>query len=227
MKRIIFLGLIMVSLPGFAQESVVVRDLETWSAIGVKKKLNDDWEFAASQQFRFRENSSSLNNTFTELNLDYSPIKRLSIGLGYRYILDRDPDDFDITHLRRWNLDFGYSYKLNRIRVKSRLRFQNKLETSKYRDENDFAVNTIRLKLGIDYNIKGSKLKPYFDTEIFKQHQKLEDNRLSKFRVTAGTSLKMKGLGRLKCFYRFEKELGITYPQSVYIIGVNYFFKLK
>lgn len=223
-----FLGvLILISAQCFAQESVIVRDLQTWTSVGVKKRINKELDFSLSQELRLWQNSGKLDNTFTELGFKYSPIKRLSFGLGYRYILDRDADDLRIEHVRRWNLDIGYNYKFDRFKVFSRFRYQNKADFTKYADDNDYAVNNLRLLVGTKYNIKGSKITPYFTIEIYRRYEKLQDSRFGKFRLTTGASLNMKGIGKMKVYYRYQKELGVNFPETTYIIGLNYFFNWK
>lgn len=208
---------------------IEVRDLETWSAAGVKLKLNKDWEFGLSEQLRLKTNSSIVSSYFTEVDATYGGWGNWEVGAGLRFIRDNDTEG-DVqgyeNHLR-FNMDLGYKHKVERLKLSYRFRYQNKNELGFSASEGDYLNHHVRFKLGLDYNIKDWKLDPKVSTELFRHFETGEINGFDKFRVTIGTNYKVKKVGTFKAFYRMERELNATYPKTTNIIGVAYAYTFK
>jgi len=68
------------------------QDFQQWSKIGVSYDFNKDLSVSFDQAFRFRENASIADVTFSNLSLKYDLIKKWSVAIGYRYI-----NDFDLS----------------------------------------------------------------------------------------------------------------------------------
>jgi hypothetical protein len=205
------------------------KDLENWSSIGLKYKLNKKWSFELEEHLRLDENISEIGEYFTQLSTEYSVSKKFELGAGFRYISENDNEGKiqGYENHFRFNLDASYKHKINDFSVKYRLRYQNKNELGVSSSEGDYANQHIRFKTTIGHNFKNWKLDPKFSAEIFNHFEKGEENGFDKYRLTLGTDYKFKDAGTLGLFYRVEKQLNETIPKSKNIIGLKYTYTIK
>ncbi|MFT4521584.1 MAG: hypothetical protein ACI8ZN_000521 [Bacteroidia bacterium] len=229
-KLLIISVLILISaLNSTAQNGtyVTVQDLELWSAVEVKYKLNKRWSFQLEEQWRLKDNARITDQYFTELSATRTFKKKLFVTIGGRYIGENDNvgkiQGYE-NHLR-WMFDLGYKQKMNRFELQGRVRYQTKNELGISKEEGDLADNTLRFKLASEYNIPKWKFDPELSGEIFRDVSDLKD--FSKFRFTVGTSYSFKKLGKLAAFYRLEKQLNTTYPKTTNIVAVKYAYTFK
>jgi len=225
---IVFIS-ITCTMSFFAQNEDT-NDLASWNAIALEYKLNDKFNFSLEQHLRFKDNISTVDTYFTQLESSYEFIKNFKILGGLRYIRDNDTEGNyqGYENHFRFHLDAIYKHKLNRFSLAYRIRYQNKNELGISVDEGDYARKNIRIKTSLGYNIRKWPLDPKFSAEIFNSHQKEDDNNgFSKYRLTLGTDFKIKNMGEIKLYYRVEKELNVDVPETINIIGLKYTYKIK
>jgi hypothetical protein len=213
---------------GFSQNDDT-SDLENWSSIGLKYELNKKWSFELEEQIRLDENISEISEYFTQFDASYDLLKNFKLGGGLRYIRENDNEgNIQGYENHFWfNIDATYKQKLNDFTLKYRLRYQNKNELGVSASEGDFAKQKLRFKTGVAYNIKKWKLDPEFSAELFHDFGKEETSEFSKYRLTFGTEYDIKKLGTIGLFYRIEKELNTSIPETTNIIGLSYTYTIK
>lgn len=240
LKKFALLIFIMATTGTFAQDSTVVRDFELWTGVNLKKSfLDKKLTFRLSQEFRFEDNSTSINNYFTEFGAKYELIDGLRLGAGYRFI--RNNRNSGYRNEGRFFADASYRHKLDRFSFGYRLRFQNQSALGNV--TNDDVYNKLRLRIKAGYNIPNWKLDPYLSAEGFYTIATDNINYVStitesekhagfeKFRLTLGTSYKINKWFKIDGFYRLEREIGsfpLHYgtPRTYFIGGINLTFKL-
>lgn len=204
-------------------------DWASWNTIGVEYKLNKKWSFGLEEQFRLKENFSETDEFFTELSADYELFNNFKLGAGIRYIRENDNvgkvQGYE-NHFR-FQLDASYKHDINDFTIGYRLRYQNKNELGVSYDEGDYVNQNVRFKTSVDYNIKNWRLDPKFSAEIFNQFQEGEENDFNKYRLTFGTDYKIKNIGEVGVYYRFEKELNVDVPDTKNILGLSFIYKIK
>lgn len=226
----------------WAQDSTTVRDFELWTGVSVQKSfLDKKLKLALTEEFRFNDNSTRINNFFTEVEAGYEFYKNMTIGIGYRFIKNNQKNGF-VTENRLY-ADLGYSHKINRLKLSYRFRYQHQSEAGTRNDDALFPSAKMRLKLKAEYNIKKWKLDPYFSMEGFYAMETdaytyidpymitNKVNGFEKLRFTLGTAYKINDLMELGAFYRIERELKsyplfYNTPATYYIAGLNLTFKL-
>lgn len=204
-----------------------VRDFETWNSIALNYKLSKKLKLGLEQQLRLNDNSSNWNQNFTELSGRVKLNKNFNVRLEYRY-LRRNDNEGNIQGTRKYHriaINTGYSKKINRITLGTRLQYQTRSQFGDLAPLNSDPIQKFRWKISGEYNIKKWKLDPVFSAEIFQPL--FTESDLEKYRLTIGTKYDLKKWGSLKAFYRFEKELNVTYPLASHILGVNYTYTLK
>lgn len=210
----------------WAQEN---RDFETWTSAEFRYRPSKKWRLGLETQLRLKENSSEIDGYFGELTGGYEIFKGFRATLGVRLISKNDNTGKQqgYENFVRLHADALYKHKIDRLGLNYRLRYQTRDELGVTNENGDFADNTIRLKIGTEYNIRKWKLDPQLSAEIFHQNERNEDEGFDKFRITFGTEYKFKKWGRLGVFYRFEREINKTNPASTDIIRLQYVYTLK
>lgn len=232
--------LLLLLFPYFlsAQDSTVIRDFETWNGLSLDKSFIDNrLDFQLTQEFRFSDNSTYLNNFFTELQTDFEIFDGLKFGGGYRFIRNRK--NSGTVSENRFYTYLAYKHSIERFSLSYRFQFQNQKEIADIAD----AVSKFRLKMKIDYNVKGWKFDPYFSAEAFYAN---ETNRIEyvegieevnsvsgfeKMRYTLGTDYKFNKTFSVGAYLRMESEfksypLFYNTPAKYYILGINLGIKL-
>lgn len=224
---IIFSMALLFSVVSFSQEgySVVTQDLESWNSLQLKYKVNKKFGIGLEHGLRLNQNASVVDQSLTELNFKWKPVSGLFFGTGFRYIADRGGNNlFDNDF--RFNLDAGFKHDINRLEFKYCLRYQNRNEIGLSTEEGDYFRNYLRLKAGVSYNIKNWKLDPTFSTELYRDMTRYTGS-FDRLRFTLGTDYSLGKAGKIGAFYRIERELGVSYPKTTYIIGLGYTFTIK
>ena len=185
------------------------QDFQQWSKIGVSYDFNNDVSFSFDQAFRFRENASLADVTFSNLSLKYDLVKKWSLAIGYRYITDFDLSQNTSTSYRIYT-DINYSKKYKRWRIKNRFRYQ-------YQEENF----TLRDKIFLKYNIRRTPLEPFTAFELF-----FKDSEFKKWRYTLGVSHPFLKEFDIDVFYRLQKSFNINNPKQLHILGLGIEYKI-
>lgn len=184
------------------------KDFQQWSKIGVYYDLNKDLSVSLDQAFRFRENASLTDVSFSNLALKYD-IKKWSVAIGYRYITDFDLSQ-NTSISQRIYTDISYSKKKKRWRIKNRLRYQ-------YQEENF----TLRDKIFLKYNIRKTPLEPFTTFELF-----FKDSEFKKWRYTLGVSHPLLKEFDIDVFYRLQQSFNTNNPKQLHILGLGVEYKL-
>ena len=243
MKHILF-GFIVVffSAIGFTQDSTVVSDYETWAGITVQKSfLEKKLGLGFTHEFRFDDNSSHLDQYFSELTVDYELFKNFKAGVGYRFIRNNKKSGY--VNEGRIFVDLDYKHKIDRWTLSYRFRFQNQDELGLKKDDGDDITQKYRLRFKLAYNIKKVKLDPYISLEGFYTRSNQGINYIEtiterkiysgfeKLRYTIGLDYTIKKYFEIGAFYRIEQGFksytgAFNSPSTYYIGGINLNFKL-
>jgi len=225
--KLMLLNMVLFSNLNFAQTGDT--DWVSWNTLGVNYKV-EKWSFGLEEQFRYKENFSQVDSYFTQLEVGYKLFKGFKLGAGARYIRNNDNVGSiqGYENFFRFQFDGTYKHQINNLEIEYRFRYQNKNELGVSTDDGDYPTHTFRLKTSFEYNFKNWKLDPKFSAEIFNRFQEKEDdNGYSKYRLTLGTDYKLKKMGKIGLFYRFEKELNVDLPDIKNIIGLKYIYSFK
>lgn len=217
MRHYLFgLAILAMTVSAYAQETVLVRDLESWNAVQLEKDFGK-LALQTELQTRWSDNATSLNQYFGEVGLEYKLFKPIKVAVAYRFGKENEKEGF--VNANRFHFDLNYSKKLGDFRWDSRVRYQTKSEA----DEID-PINKIRFRTGFEYNISNWKLDPKLSVEYFRLTNSALDPH-DKMRYTLSTKYKINKHNAIGAFYRIEQELKETYPANYYIIGLNYRIK--
>ena len=99
------------------QETILVRDFESWNSIGIAYKPSKNWLFELDEQLRLKENASVINAYFTEFETKYSVTNHWSFTGGFRYIRENDNKGKNQGYksLYRYQFDLKYQHDIKRF----------------------------------------------------------------------------------------------------------------
>lgn len=184
------------------------QDFQLWSKVGASYDLNKDLSVSLDQAFRFRENASLPDVTFSNLSLKYDLIKKWSVAIGYRYITDFDLSQNTFNSHRIYS-DINYRKKKKRWLMKNRLRYQ-------YQEENF----TLRDKVSLSYNIRKTPLEPFTAFELF-----FKDSEFKKWRYTLGASYPFLKEFEIDVYYRLQQSFNTNNLKQLHILGLGIEYK--
>lgn len=184
------------------------QDFQLWSKVGASYDLNKDLSVSLDQAFRFRENASLPDVTFSNLSLKYDLIKKWSVAIGYRYITDFDLSQNTFNSHRIYS-DINYRKKKKRWLMKNRLRYQ-------YQEENF----TLRDKVSLSYNIRKTPLEPFTAFELF-----FKDSEFKKWRYTLGASYPFLKEFDIDVYYRLQQSFNTNNLKQLHILGLGIEYK--
>jgi long-subunit fatty acid transport protein len=204
-------------------ETIEISDLETWNSIQVGYKLNKNWSFDFEEQLRLKNNSSEIGSYFSELSTTYKLPSDIKLAAGFRYSRENDTKGAKQGYREqfRYQVDVSYQHKLSKLELSYRIRYQNKREFSFTESLNKDAIQKMRFKVGLNYNIPKWKFDPNISLELFNQISGTNTG-FDAFRFTSGTDYKLNKHNKIGLYYRLERELNKVYPKSTHIIGIEY-----
>ena len=109
-KLIILVSLLLSYLSAQGQTEVIVRDFETWSNIGVNKEFDNNFKINFEQGLRLYNNTSSVDQYFSNLELIGKFNKSFSIAGGLRYLRKIDKDNGEFENFIRFHADLNYKH---------------------------------------------------------------------------------------------------------------------
>lgn len=225
MNKLWILLLGFVTFSSFGQneyDTIVIRDIESWTSASFEYKLNKDLTFNISPQLRLDKNSSQLERYLIDFEMNYDLSKNIEFGLGYRFYGENKKSGIQTGH--RYNIDGKYKFEISRFNGYARLRYQSGRE---FGNGNNAWNNHFRLKTKFEYNFKGWKLDPEVSAEFFRSSGRNIDAQFDKMRFTIGSSYKFNKHHSISFFYGGEKQLNTSYPKTTYLFGIGYKYTLK
>ena len=201
-------------------------DFGTWHGVEVGGELTKRFGISVEQQLRLENNSSSVDQTFTQLQLEYDLPKGFEVGAAYR--LSWSPGrEGAYTDRHRYNLDVSYGRDIWKLKAKLRARFQHKPSPYEFNDrlKPDDSPMHVRLKLSVSYRDwkdwkPGAEFEVYFRTNP-------NDNGIGKLRYRLFLDYDLPKKQEISMFYMIQTDHTGKQPQFESIIGVEYSFEWK
>ena len=220
----ILLLLVILSVPQslLAQETKVVRDLHLWTGAAIEKSWKD-WSFTLSEEIRFKQNISEINNYFTEAELRYRINKNFALEGGYRFTRDRNSDG-SYDNLTRYNLDLRFRTSLDPFSIHYRLRYQKEVEGFNLIDPTVDYEKYVRNRIRLRYN-KYIRIKPYVSAELFRLFQPDSYSKLHYIRVLGGIRYEAGKAGLFNFAFGFNREFEKNNPATIYQFRINYTYQ--
>ena len=217
-----------------AQES---NDLEGWSSVQLDIKATERLSFSAAEHLRYKNDISTLNTYFTQLETNYEIFKGFQLGAGVRFIKKNDDigNKQGIESHFRYQIDARYKHKVNQLNLSYRFRYQNKNELGFSEEEGDIAKEQLRFMMDIGYKLKPIGIVFKLKGELFDNISKGSGSKvINRNRFTLMASKRFNKVGKFSIFYRVQETIkpqeNLFLPDfttvSKRIIGLKYSYLL-
>ncbi len=195
------------------------KDFCIWTTVNIEKKFSKKFTAAISQEIRFDENATQLDNAFTNLTAEYNFTKSLNASLNYRLINKRLIDGY-YQQRNRIYVDVAYRYKNNDYSFTFRTRFQDQFRNVFFENAEQPPVWYWRNKLTFKYNLKD--FKPYSYVEVFYPLNDPVINTIDNLRWAVGCNYDFTKRHSLNLYYLINKEINVKNPVTSFIAGIEY-----
>jgi hypothetical protein len=215
MKKI----LIVLFLSGvYIFSNAQVKDIQLWAGPIVKYNINKKFRLDFEQQFRFNQNISKYDFTFSEFSVRYSVLNYLDLKAVYRHTFSPSGQtETAITENDKSRVCFdastGTEIFNTGIKAGYRLRYQDSWENT-----TKTASHYLRNRFDLSYNL--SKLvDPYADWEsYFRLDGK---NKWRQHRYTIGLSWRVTKKLDIDSYFRYQKEINVKRPETDFVLGLG------
>lgn len=215
--------LVILCLFCMEKNNAQTSDFSTWTRFGIQADLGSKLELEGTEGIRLNNNSSQLDEIYTELSLGFSPWKFLELGGNYRFIHNRKADG-SRENLNRFDIDLKLKSEIKRFDFEYRFRWET---YPTFANENPDHVFFLRHKLAAEYDIRKCKITPYFSGELFFKFRDSKADELRKLRYSAGTSYKLNKYHRFVLLLRYQKEINVKVPEKDFILILRYKYYIR
>ena len=212
-------ALIAAALPAAAQDT----DFQTWSSIGVKKKLSKKLSVTVEEELRLSNNSTAFGKNNVSASTTYNLHKKLRVGAGYRFSYVNDFDDgYSLAHRLMLNATLRHKTDAD-IVLSLRERFQTDWSSAPH----EYATMYLRHKLQAAYSSKDSPWGPFVSVEFSQSLNNPVQNGIDRVRALAGCEYEMLGKLTFSAAWGYQytnRPLKKAKKASILAIGVTYGF---
>lgn len=211
----------------------------------IKKGLNVGFE----AEFRSRNDFRTADRVSLGADVSYKVLPWLKASVGYSLLIDNNREDityqddgvsynnwrpsyWGVRH--RFNVSLTGSYKVQRVELSLRERWQYTYRPSKIIDNFDFdeaewedhevrgkGKNVLRSRLQVEWDIPKWKFDPFASVEFHTTRQ------LDKTRFIVGVDHTIKKTHNFKLFYRYQtvNNHGDDEESNIHLVGLGYTYK--
>lgn len=221
MKRFLLAVFIFIfAAPAFSQ----TENLGSWMTFSLDKNLGKKFGFGVDQEFRLKDNFTTINLLYTNIGFNYKPAKFLKAALIYRFVY-KQKDDGSYGVRNRLMADLSCKFKPGNWTLSYRARFQAEWRAAGYHsDYQNVPEAYLRNLFKFEYKA-GDHFSPYVATELRWQ---LKDPRLpwgngfDRERYVIGTDYEINKKNTAGLYFLLQKEFNVSDPETLYIIGLEY-----
>lgn len=199
-----------------------------WTTATVEYGLNKKWNVFVTEEFRLKENLTRLNLFYTNVGVEYKITKNLKTSLVYRSTQKFMPNNFfSFRHRIQWDVTVKKEY--GKFDLSYRHRLQSEVKNIYSSDIGRLPEWFSRSKFQVKYDLD-KPYTPYVSVEFRYQildHQNPRTNLLwHRVRYQGGIDYKLNSHHYFGLYYLIQDEFDIENPERLYIIGLEYTFKI-
>jgi len=200
------------------------NDAGLWASVSFEAKVAKRLSAKISEEFRFYENISELGTSFTEACLEYKINKYLQVSANYRFTQRKRLDDY-YSFRHRIYVDVKYSKKLKPFELSWRGRFQDQYSDIGRASDGGVAEYYFRNKFSLKWDLDKA-YSPYLSFELFSPLDYPRYSVFDNLRATAGIEYSISKHQKIDLYYMIQKEINVSRPDTYFILGIGYFYKL-
>lgn len=201
-----------------------VKDAGLWTSVSFEAKLVKKLSINISQEFRFNENITELGAALTDAGFSYKFNKHFQFAANYRFTQRYKLENY-YSFRHRFYADVKYSHKIKPFEMSWRIRFQDQISDIGRASDGGIPEYYFRNKLGLKLDLDKS-YKPYISLELFSPLGYPRLNAFDGIRGTTGIEYDFSKHHKIDVYYMIQKELNVSNPETDFVIGLGYAYKL-
>ena len=201
---------ILFSVKAFPQ--TVTNDFQTRTEVKLSLEPLDKFTLNLNPEVRWDE-SFGVSKYMLESGISYKPVKGLSLGASYRFIINPRTDK-STEYLHRFALYTSYKKKIKRFEPSLRVKYTNYTEDIT-------AGEFLRYRAKIEYDIKSCKITPAVSAEAFHD---LSGSQIYKMRYGLGADYKLGKKSTLELGYMLDYYMLDYRNKHILTLGYKYKF---
>ncbi|WP_288020079.1 DUF2490 domain-containing protein [Tenuifilum sp.] len=224
MKSSIIFALLLVGLLfGMNTYSQVSRTF--WTGANANLSLSKKVDVSFSPEIRLIDDMS-IDKLILETDAKIKFHKLFQLGISYRYYrFHDDPGEYFNAH--RLGINVRTNIGLGRFKLSNRFYYFHRLIN---RYNYGYSIETqreFREGIKLSYNIKGSKIEPFIQSEIYFDVSPNETKEFSKIRFRTGIEYPLNKKSSIDLFFQLQDKLNTNNPLRTYTLGVYYNFDIQ
>ena len=218
-------------------------------SVEASHKFSKKLSAALETEFRSRNDFRTADRVSVGGDVSYKLLSWLKAGVGYSLLIDNNPEkltyqDDGMTYnnwrpsywgvRHRFNVSLTGSYKIQRVELSLRERWQYTYRPAKVTDNFDFdeaqweddevrgkGKNVLRSRLQLEWDIPKCKFDPFASVEFHTSRQ------LDKTRFIVGVDHTVKKKHNFKLYYRYQvvNGHGDDNEPNIHMLGLGYTYK--
>jgi opacity protein-like surface antigen len=211
----------LVSFPAQAQKT----DYGIWYEAKAEKNLWKGLRIDLEASIRTNEKAGNIEKFYIEPGVRYKFNDYFNAGIYYRFIEQQEKDD--LYHPRhRWFVQMkGSAPSLARFTLSVRYRIQQQFKTFIDDPEDEEPQWFQRVRLELDYDVRGIPLKPYINAEMHMLLSGPNDYTADKWRSMIGVEYTLNKRHTFGLEYIYN-DSRVTKPPYENLLGITYSVKL-
>jgi hypothetical protein len=200
------------------------QDAQVWTSVNLEAKIVKKLTANVAQEVRFNENVTEVGTIYTDLGLEYKLNKHFQVSINYRFVEKRRTDDY-YSFRQRIYIDLKYDEKIKPFQIQFRSRIQDEVSDIERAADGGIPEYYLRNKLTLKLD-KWKKLTPFVSVELFSPLEDEYKGLFDNIRSSAGIDYDLSKHHKVELFYMIQQELNVSQPETDFVLGVGYGFKL-
>ncbi len=245
-RKQLIASLLWLLCAAFIPTSSLADDAGLVASVEASHKFSKKLNAGVEMEFRSRNDFRTADRVSLGGDVSYKVLPWLKASAGYTLLIDNNreeityqddgvsynnwrPSYWGVRH--RFNVSLTGSYKIRRVEVSLRERWQYTYRHSKMIDNFDFdegewedhevrgkGKNVLRSRLQLEWDIPKCKFDPFASVEFHTTRD------LEKTRCIAGVSHTVKKTHNFKLYYRYQVS-GSSSEPNIHMLGMGYTYK--
>ena len=205
-------------------------DYGIWYEVSGEYKIVSNLRFDLEASIRTDQNASNIKKFYFEPGLKYKFNDYFSAGIYYRLTeqketIDRSEGIYKFYPRHRWFVQFKGSLPVNRFTLSARYRIQQQFRTYIKDPGDEIPQWYQRLRLELNYDIKGVPLQPFINAEMHDLLFAPNGIAIEKWRYMAGVEYTVRKNHTFGLEYIYDVSR-VSKPAYMNIMGLAYSIKL-
>jgi hypothetical protein len=219
-RTLLLLAVLLIPLAIYSQRP----DFGIWYEVSAERKIVKGLRCDLETSIRTEQNASNIESFYLEPGLRYKINDYFSAGFYYRFIEQKEKNGKYYPR-HRWSVQLKGELPVERFTISARYRIQEQFRTYIKDPEDEIPEWYNRLRLEIEYDIKGLPLKPYLNAEARSLLFSANNIMIEKWRYIAGVEYTLHKRHTFSVEYIYNTSK-VSKPAYANIIGLTYSVKL-